>query len=154
MNKNLNQNFVCNKYKSEHLNKCETYCSVNKTEHRRLGISRSFYCEESRGKQICFHVETNPAAVVELSMASADDTSRTQTNKGLKHEASTLGERSQKNSENRRRLQSFDSSGEQQDVLLHLCVDLRLRGSRVLSQELCDAQDAVSLRTRNRTTSS
>lgn len=89
--------------------------------------------------------------ILQLSLNSAcpqQTTSRTQTNKGLKHEASTLGgnvERSQNNSENRRRLQSFDSSGEQQDVLLHLCVDLRLRGSRVLSQELCDAQDAVSL---------
>lgn len=101
-----------------------------------------------RRKQIFLHVETNPVAFVELSMASADNTCRTQTNKGLKYEASTLEgnvERSQNNSENRRCLQSFDSSGEQQDVLLHLGVDLRLRGSRVLPQELCNAQDTVSL---------
>lgn len=51
-----------------------------------------------------------------------------------------------KSSEERSRFQSSDPSGEQQNLLLQLGVDLGLRGLRVLLEEVCDAEDAVPLR--------
>lgn len=48
--------------------------------------------------------------------------------------------------EERSRLQSFDLSSKHQNILLDLCVDLGLRGPRVLLQELHDVQDAGFLR--------
>lgn len=49
------------------------------------------------------------------------------------------------------RLQSFQSCSKNQNILPHLGVDLGLRGSRVLLDELCDAQDTSSLRANTKT---
>lgn len=54
-------------------------------------------------------------------------------------------------SENGGRLQSPDTSSKEKDSFLHLSTDVSLRGPRMLTEELCDTQNALFLRTHTHT---